>query len=228
MTNTLVVGSTGVIGTAIAEILEKHNLYTVSQRSKPTVNSQHMYMDLSRPITPAELSAQLEHIEALDVLIWCPGVQHVSLFEDMPLDALDAQYHLGVRNLSLFVQLCLPLLRKSENGRIIVLSSVWGETGASCEAGYAAMKGAQNALVKSLAKEFATTNITVNAISPGAVNSAMMDEFTEADAQAVLSEIPQQRFVEPEEVAHAIEYLISPKAQSVTGEIMKINGGWYT
>ena len=228
MTNTLIVGSTGVIGSAIADALSTHELTTVSRQTKPSVDSQHLYMDLAEPISIKELSMQLAHLKSLDNLIWCPGEQLVTVFDDMPLEALDAQYNISIRNLSLFEQMCLPLLKQSVNGRIVVISSIWGDTGASCEAGYAAMKGAQNALVKSLAKEFARTNITVNAVSPGAVESTMMDAFEVIDSDAVLNEIPQHRYVQPREVAHAVSYLLSPQARSVTGEIMKVNGGWYT
>lgn len=228
MNNTLIVGSTGVIGSAITEKLQAHQLTTISRQTPTKVSSNHLYMDLSKPISLHEASHKLTNLNSLDNLIWCPGSQLVTLFDEMPLDALDAQYNLSVRNLSLFVQLCLPKLKQSDNGRIIVISSIWGDTGASCEAGYAAMKGAQHALVKSLAKEFASTNVTVNAVSPGAVKSAMMREFSEEDNDAVLNEIPQHRYVEPNEVAHAVQYLISNEARSVTGEIMKINGGWYT
>ncbi len=228
MPSTLIVGSTGVIGSAIAEALSAHELTTVSRQTKPRIDSQHLYMDLSAPVSLQELSVKLAHLKSLDNLIWCPGVQLVTLFDDMPLESLDVQYNMSIRNLSLFVQVCLPLLKQSPNGRIVVLSSIWGDTGASCEAGYAAMKGAQNALVKSLAKEFARTNITVNAVSPGAVESTMMDAFENDDNDAVLSEIPQHRYVQPIEVAHAVSYLLSPQASSVTGEIMKVNGGWYT
>lgn len=228
MSNTLIVGSTGVIGSAIAGALSAHELTTVSRKNPSHADSKHIYMNLEETLTLSEVSKHLAHLTSLDNLIWCAGTQLVTLFDEMPISQLDAQYNLNVRNLSLFIQVCLPLLKKSDNGRIIVISSIWGDTGASCEAGYAAMKGAQNTLVKSLAKELAATNITVNAISPGAVNSTMMDEFSIEDNNEIINEIPQRRYVEPEEVAHAVAYLISPLARSVTGEIMKINGGWYT
>lgn len=228
MSNILIVGATGVIGTAITALQKGNVLYTMSRNTEPNVDATHFYMDLSRKISDEQVNVLIEKIDELDVLIWSPGVQLVSLFDEMPLTALDQQYHLSIRNLSVITQAVLPKLKASMNGRIIVISSIWGEAGASCEVGYSAMKGAQNAWVKSLAKELATTNITVNAIAPGAVESNMLDDFSSEDKEAVRAEIPQLRFVTPDEVSHAVNYLISPHAQSVTGEIMKINGGWYT
>ncbi|MFC3900592.1 SDR family NAD(P)-dependent oxidoreductase [Aliicoccus persicus] len=228
MSNILIVGSTGVIGKEITRSLSDHTLYTVSRNTRPDSLENHFFLDLSRELSDDEIEDFAANIESLDAIVWSPGVQLVTLFDEMSVEALDIQYYLSVRNLTVITQALLPKLKNSMHGRIIVISSIWGEAGASCEVGYASMKGAQNVWVKSLAKELATTNITVNAIAPGAVDSDMLDQFDDEDKEAVRQEIPQLRFVTPEEVAHAVNYLLSSHAQSVTGEIMRINGGWYT
>lgn len=228
MSSVLIVGSTGVIGNAIIESMNEHTLYTVSRNSEPSGASTHFFLDLSRELDDKALENLVNAIDSLDAIIWAPGVQLVSLFDEMPITALDQQYHLSIRNLTVITQALMSKLMMSAHGRIIVISSIWGEAGASCEVGYAAMKGAQNIWVKSLAKELATTNITVNSVAPGAVESNMLDDFDDEDKEAVRMEIPQLRFVTPQEVSHGVLYLLSPQAQSVTGEIMRINGGWYT
>lgn len=228
MSNILIIGSTGVIGTEITRSLSDHTLYTVSRNTRPDNLENHFFLDLSRALSDESIQKLVEQIDTLDAIIWTPGVQFVSLFDEMQVDALDIQYYISVRNLTVITQAILPKLRKSRHGRIIVISSIWGEAGASCEVAYSSMKGAQNLWVKSLAKELATTNITVNAIAPGAVESEMLNAFDDEDKEVVRQEIPQLRFVTPEEVAHAVNYLLSSHAQSVTGEIMRINGGWYT
>ena len=93
---------------------------------------------------------------------------------------------------------------------------------------YSAFKGAQETLVKSLAKELAPSNITVNAVAPGVVRGKMTLKLNESDISMMLEDLPQGRLIEPEEVASAVEYLRSDKARSITGEVLKINGGWYT
>src|SRR5699024_9055639 len=117
---------------------------------------------------------------------------------------------------------------RSRRARIIVISSVWGTYGASMESIYSTFKGAQETLVKSLAKELAPSNITVNAVAPGVVRGKMTLELSEEDIAMMLEDLPQGRLIEPREVASAAEYLLSENARSITGEVLKINGGWYT
>jgi len=118
-------------------------------------------------------------------------------------------------------------LRKSTNGRIIVISSIWGETGASMETIYSAMKSAQIGFVKALSQELALTNVTVNAIAPGFVSGRMAKAFSDEEKAVILSELPQQRMIAPQEVAHVCAYLCHPNAKSITGTVQKVNGGWY-
>src|SRR5699024_3609548 len=116
----------------------------------------------------------------------------------------------------------------SKNGRIIVVTSIWGQVGASCESIYSSMKGAQNTLVKSLAKELALTNITVNAVAPGVVRGSMTNELSDVDQQILLNELPQYRFIDASEVASLVEFICTESTKSITGEVFNLNGGWYT
>ena len=119
-------------------------------------------------------------------------------------------------------------LRQSDNGRIIVISSIWGETGASYETIYSTMKAAQLGFVKSLAKELALTSITVNAITPGVVHGKMTNELDEMTQIQLKEDIPQNRFITTKEISSCVAYLLDPLSQSVTGQVLRINGGWYT
>ena len=150
------------------------------------------------------------------------------MLEDTPLHVIDEQYNIQLRNLIVFIQAALPKLKKSSHGRIVVISSVYGQIGASCESVYASMKGAQNTLVRSLAVEYAGTNITINAVAPGAVKGKMTNLLSEEDIKVLLEELPQQRLIEPVEVAKLVNFLLSEESQSITGEVLNINGGWYT
>lgn len=224
----LIAGASGDIGRAIHFELEGENVVTVSKTRAPHYRSRHHFLDLSRPLTGDEVRNIASDIEVLDGLIWTPGVELFELLQDTSLEALDEQYNISVRSLIIFIKELLPKLKLSKSGRIIVITSVWGMTGASFESIYSAMKGAQNTLVKSLAKELAATGVTVNAIAPGVVEGSMTDALPDEDLAAVLSELPQQRLIQPAEVAGLAAYLLRSDARSINGEILNINGGWYT
>jgi 3-oxoacyl-[acyl-carrier protein] reductase len=122
----------------------------------------------------------------------------------------------------------LPKLIKKRSGNVILISSVWGQTGAACEVVYSAAKGAQISFVKALSKEVALNGVRVNAIAPGAVETPMMSQFSEEDKQLLQYEIPMGRLGVPEEVANGVKFLLSADSSYITGQVLSINGGWYT
>ena len=228
MSNVVLVGATGDIGKCIHECLKHENIITFSNRNTPELNSTHHYLDLSQPFSERELSQCFRGVDAVDTLIFTPGEALFELIQDTTLEQVDGQYNVSVRALITFIKVLLPKLRESERASIIVISSVWGTYGASMESIYSTFKGAQETLVKSLAKELAPSNITVNAVAPGVVRGKMTLKLSEEDIAMMLEDLPQGRLIEPREVASAAEYLLSENARSITGEVLKINGGWYT
>lgn len=228
MSNIVLVGATGDIGKSIHGNLQNHNLITFSHRNTPVYNSRHYYLDLSQPFTKEAIDRKLEEFDTVDTLIFTPGEALFELIQDTSLEQVDKQYNVSIRALITFIQSLLGKLRHSDCASIIVISSVWGTYGSSMESVYSAFKGAQETLVKSLAKELAPSNITVNAVAPGVVRGKMTLKLNESDISMMLEDLPQGRLIEPEEVASAVEYLSSDKARSITGEVLKINGGWYT
>ena len=129
----------------------------------------------------------------------------------------------GVRNA---VQAVLPFMLDEKNGRIITVSSVWGEVGASCEAAYSASKAAVIGYTKALAKELAPSGITVNCVSPGVIDTDMNAHLSPADKAALEEQIPACRFGTPEEVAAAVLFFASDGASYITGEVLGVNGGF--
>ena len=119
----------------------------------------------------------------------------------------------------------IPYMLSKQAGKIINISSVWGNVGASCEVAYSASKGGLNSFTKALAKELAPSNIQVNAIACGCIDTEMNRCFSEEERQALADEIPAGRFGKPEEVAELV-FSIAEKHNYLTGQIITLDGGW--
>lgn len=230
----LVIGGSGSIGSAIVEQLlsDGYEVIVHYNQSSPDQlkakyerqNVSFVQADLTQNIN---MESVFSFIHNLDVLVYAAGRSLYGMFQDMTATDIDACYQLNVKNMMLIPRFFLEQLRASAHGRILIISSIWGETGASMETVYSAMKAAQIGFVKALSQELAMTNITVNAVTPGMVSGNMADEFEPSELAAIIDELPQQRMVTPDEVAYTCAYLYDKRAQSVTGTIQKVNGGWY-
>ena len=115
-----------------------------------------------------------------------------------------------------------------KSGKILNISSIWGNVGASCEVAYSACKGGINSFTRALAKELAPSNIQVNSIACGVIDTEMNACFSKEERAQLAEEIPAGRFGEPEEVADLVSFLVSPNASYITGEVISINGGLHT
>ena len=125
----------------------------------------------------------------------------------------------------MFYEGFIPSMLQSGGGRIINISSMWGSVGASCEAAYSATKGGVEALTKALAKELARSNIAVNAIAPGVVDTVMNDNLSKEEKRTLSEEIPIGRFAAASEVADLVRYL-SGAPYYLTGQVIGIDGGF--
>src|SRR5699024_349343 len=228
MSNVVLVGATGDIGKCIHECLKNDKIITFSHKNTPEFDSTHHYLDLLQPLSESELAGCFSGVETVDTLIFTPGEALFELIQDTTLEQVDGQYIVSVRALITFIKVLLQKLSQGRRTRIIGISRVWGPYGASMESIYSTFTGAQETLVKSLAKELAPSNITVTAVAPGVVRGKMTLKLSEEDIAMMLEDLPQGRLIEPREVASAAEYLLSENARSITGEVLKINGGWYT
>ena len=162
----------------------------------------------------------------IDVLISCAGISVTGLSQDMT----NEDYH-NVMDINFggYFNMCrcvIPSMVSAQKGVIIAVSSMWGQTGASCEALYSASKGAVDAYTKSLAKELAPSGIGVNAVSPGVIKTDMLKEYTENDLSVLSEETPLGRLGKPEDVANAVFMLASEDSSFITGQILGINGGY--
>lgn len=166
-----------------------------------------------------------EMFGGVDILINNAGVSHIGLLGDMDID--DWNRILGINLTAVFstCKLAIPYMVQRKCGKIINISSVWGNVGASCEVAYSACKGGVNAFTKALAKELAPSNIQVNAIACGVIDTRMNLCFSNEERLALAEEIPSGRFGTPEEVA-ALALQLCTGNDYLTGQIITLDGGW--
>lgn len=164
-------------------------------------------------------------ISHLDVLVNNAGISHIGLLSDMTCEQWRRVMSTNLDACFYTCKKAIPLMVHEKNGRIINISSVWGSAGASMEAAYSASKGAVNSLTKALAKELAPSNIPVNAIACGVIDTDMNRCFSEEEIQALIDEIPADRLGRPAEVA-ALALQLAQAPAYMTGQILTIDGGF--
>lgn len=163
-----------------------------------------------------------------DVLVNNAGKAHYGMLADVTEEEWDEVMAVNLKGTFLCSQIFMPYMVSQRYGRIINVSSVWGISGASCEVAYSASKGGVNAFTKALAKELAPSGVTVNAVAPGAVNTAMLNNMQEEELRVLADEIPAGRLASPDEVASLVYFLALPESGYITGQVISPNGGWIT
>lgn len=162
---------------------------------------------------------------SLDVLVNNAGIAYIGLLQDMSPEAWDRIIRTNLTSVFNCCKLAIPGMIEKKQGKIINISSVWGVVGASCEAAYSATKGGINALTKALAKELAPSNIQVNAVACGAIDTEMNRFLEEDELIALIDEIPAGRLGQAEEVADLV-YHLGYKNSYLTGQVIGLDGGW--
>lgn len=232
MPHLLISGGSRGIGRACVELFAGKG-YKVSSLSRTGKTSDsidgvsYFQCDVKDPESVnATVNAAIEANGAIDVLISNAGIARSGLAQDMGFgdyrDIMDTNFG-GLFNLTNAV---IPHMVRQGKGVILAVSSMWGQTGASCEALYSASKGAVDSYIKSLAKELGPSGIRVNAVSPGAIETDMMKGFGEDDRKVICDDTPEGRLGNPEEIAETLYFLQSEKASFITGQIIGVNGGY--
>lgn len=161
-----------------------------------------------------------------DILVNNAGTAQQKLFTDITAAEWDAMFGVTVKGAFHCCQAALPHMIRQKWGRIINVSSMWGQVGASCEAHYSAAKAALIGLTKALAKEEGPSGVTVNCVAPGVIDTDMMASFSAADRAALAGETPLGRLGTPEDAAAAIAFLASDAGAFFTGQVLCPNGGF--
>ncbi|RVV98990.1 3-oxoacyl-ACP reductase FabG [Mesobaculum littorinae] len=232
----LVTGASGGIGAAIARGLHGAGA-TVALSGTREAPLQELAAELGERahvlpcnLGDAEAVAALpkQAVEAmgeLSILVNNAGITRDNIF--MRMSDAEWQEVLDV-NLTASMRLCRGVMRpmmKARWGRIVNISSIVGSTGNPGQANYAAAKAGLVGMTKSLAYEVASRGITVNAVAPGFIETAMTDKLNDEQKGQILSQVPMSRMGTPDEIAAAVLYLASPEAGYVTGATLHVNGG---
>ncbi|MGM9924065.1 MAG: elongation factor P 5-aminopentanone reductase [Bacillus sp. (in: firmicutes)] len=234
----LLTGASGAIGQATALELARqgYSLYLHYNTNKEAINGLMERLErFEGEMIPVQADLRTQegveqlcsHIFSLHSIVLNSGKAHYGLVSDVDGDVMDEMVAIHIKSPFMIVQRLLPKLLKQPSASIVSVTSIWGDTGASCEVLYSMLKGGQNAYVKALSKELAPMGVRVNAVSPGAVDTPMLEQFSDEERQELAGEIPLGRLAEPQEIADSIAYLVSEKSSYITGHILKVNGGWY-
>lgn len=233
----LITGASRGIGRAIAQAFAKagYDLYLTCHTNIDLLRDLGKELEQEYEIvcqcycfSVSEEKAVIEmyqDIETLDVLVNNAGISYIGLLTDMSYDDWKRILDTNLGGCFLTCRYAVPGMVSRKKGKIINISSVWGNVGASMEVAYSASKGGINAFTKALAKELGPSNIQVNAIACGVIDTDMNKCFDEEDLEALVQEIPMDRLGKPQEVAQLVLQLCEGN-EYLTGQIITLDGGW--
>jgi 3-oxoacyl-[acyl-carrier protein] reductase len=163
----------------------------------------------------------------VDILVNNAGITRDGLMLRMKEEDWDLVIDVNLKGVFNCTKAAVKHMAKQRSGRIVNIASIVGEMGNAGQANYSASKGGVIALTKTVAREFASRNVNVNAVAPGFIKTAMTDALPDAAREALTKQIPLERLGTPEDVANAVLFLVSDASNYITGQIINVNGGMY-
>lgn len=235
----LITGASGGIGSAIAvELAKDFNIvacYNTDENGANELAEKLRAVNADFILCKADVSdsSQVKKVFAdasdkfggVSVLINNAGMAQQKLFTDITEDEFDRITAVNFKSVFNCCQCAVPFMVNQKSGKIINVSSMWGVCGASCETVYSATKAAVIGLTKALGKELAPSNVQVNCIAPGAIDTKMNNNLSEEDKSAFADEIPMGRFGKPEEIAKTVAFLTSEGSDYITAQVITVDGG---
>lgn len=235
----IVTGASRGIGKCIASTLAKKGYRVVANYNKSEKEAECLKNELEKQgyninLFRADVSKRdevvnlinftIERYGKIDCIINNAGIDQIKMFLDITDEDWNNIINNNLNSVFYMCQEALKYMIHEKNGSIINISSIWGQVGASCESAYSVSKAGIDALTKSLAKELGPSNIRVNSIAPGFIDTDMNKNLNEKEKNEIIEEIPLQKIGKTVDIAKCVEWLIND--EYVTGQIIGINGGW--
>lgn len=235
----LITGASGGIGSAIAlELAKDFNIvacYNSDENGAKELAGNLKAMGAQFILCKADVSdsSQVnkvfadasENFGGVSVLVNNAGMAQQKLFTDITEEEFDRITAVNFKSVFNCCKCAVPYMVNQKSGKIINISSMWGVCGASCETVYSATKAAVIGLTKALGKELAPSNVQVNCIAPGAIDTKMNNNLSAEDKTAFAEEIPMGRFGKPEEIAKTVAFLASDGSDYITAQVITVDGG---
>lgn len=235
MKTALVTGASRGIGAEIARSLAKDGMFVYVNYSKSRDKAEALAKEIGGAAVCADVSDEtavadmIKRIEAekggVDVLVNNAGIAMIKMLCDTTTDDWDRIFGVNMRGAYLVTKAAMGHMVSNKYGKIINISSMWGEVGASCEVAYSASKAALIGFTKALAKELSLSGITVNCVTPGVIDTEMNSELDAVTLAELKEEIPLGRIGTPDEIASVVSFLCSDRAKYITGQVIGANGG---
>lgn len=240
MSVALITGASRGIGRVIAETMAKVGYdiaicysgnesaaqETISLCKKYGVQAIYVKADVSNADDVANMFSEVKSLLGpVDVLVNNAGITKDGLLLRMTEEDFEKVVDINLKGAFLCTKAAIKDMLKAKKGSIINITSIVGVTGNAGQANYSASKAGLIGFTKSVAKEYGSKGITVNAVAPGFIQTAMTDSLPEEVKSAYLKQIPLGRFGTPEDVASVVEFLASEKAAYVTGQVIEVTGG---
>ena len=233
MKTVLITGASRGIGRCIAINLKQNGYTVIANYNKSEKEAQQLKNEYDIDIYKADISKReevsamvkycIDQYGKMDILINNAGISQIKLFTEITDEDWKNIIDTNLTSVFMVSQEVSKNMIQNKQGCIINISSIWGEVGASCETHYSAAKAGINGLTKALAKELGLSNIRVNAIAPGVIDTDMNKELDEDTIKQLKEEIPLNKIGKPEDIYRCIKWLIDD--EYTTGQIISVNGG---
>lgn len=237
MKTALVTGASGGIGQAIAKALAEQGMRVIASyntgsaeafKLAENIGAEALMADISDEESVNKMAAEIEKkYGGVDVLVNNAGISMQKMLCDTTSADWDRIFSVNIRGTFLVTRALMGNMVRNHYGRIVNVSSVWGQEGASCEVAYSASKAAVEGFTKALAKELSLSGICVNCVAPGVIDTKMNAFLSEEEMSELESIIPMGRLGTPDEIAKVVAFLCSEQAGYITGQIIGVNGGFY-
>ena len=235
MKNVLITGASRGIGKAVLEEFSKNGYRVFLNYNKSEKEAQKIAEKTGAVLIKADISKSDEvknmaefihkNYGKIDVIVNNAGISQIKLFTDITENDWDRMFDVNIKGMYLVTKAFIDDMISKKRGKIINISSMWGITGGSCEVHYSASKAAVIGFTKALAKELGPSNINVNCVAPGVIDTEMNSHLSDEDIEQLKEETPLCKVGTVDDVAKTVYFLASDNADFITGQVINVDGG---